>query len=806
MSSQDLSNAIKSINDSASRTNATTDFFNRVLDGGLTESVQNPLTGAVVPSVQKAVYDQYKNDINQIHQDVVDSNEAADRAESAANAVWNRRTVYAEVNASFSDYQDEGRTLTPRLSFDGSNYLPMFDSSTPVRFTGVPSKNNDGTITVATDKGDSRFSRVDAEAVARKDAAPIVNAYNGVVNAKEFGLSETATSADNTAAITKAFNASSSGVVFVPAGTYKLTNPHDLPFTLQMYGDGKLVFDNAQLWRKGGSSGSVDVPEKYTLMYSFSSRNDVSVTFDNVAQAIEWVGDRTVKTAGPPATAAVRINIANGWVKLSSTPIMITSFNTMSGSMSEKLSPTLPDPTINPRGFNNTGYGISTLLDLENGGNNTAFGSRVLTSVKSGENNTAMGFQAAYRTTGTGNTAIGSIALEHLVNGDQNTAVGLAAAGQLIDGTGNTSLGFDALGEAISTKHSVCVGYRAQGNTGPTSSENGVYVGAFSGDFCLSSQNVAIGYRSLNCEGRTNNNQNHATENTSVGSFTLRKLDSGSQNVVMGAGAASAVERANRGVVIGFEAGSISENLASYNVLIGYRAGQKVSGDGNVFIGNNIAADNTTGKSNVGVGAGALATNVSGELNTCVGVNAGRLTTTGQQTVNLTNTAALGNDARVSDSNQVQLGNSTTTTYVYGTVQNRSDARDKTDVENTALGIDFIMGLRPVDGRWDMRDDYFEEVEVMSEDGEMTTQLVPLAKDGSKARNRKHHWFIAQEVKALCDKMGVEFGGYQDHKVNGGCDVLSLGYDEFIPPTVKAVQDCWKRMDELEARLAKLEG
>lgn len=86
MSSQDLDKAIKSINDSASRANTTTDFFNRVLDGGQSESVQNPLTGAIVPSVQKAVYDQYKNDINQIHQDVVDANDAAARAEAAAGS------------------------------------------------------------------------------------------------------------------------------------------------------------------------------------------------------------------------------------------------------------------------------------------------------------------------------------------------------------------------------------------------------------------------------------------------------------------------------------------------------------------------------------------------------------------------------------------------------------------------------------------------------------------------------------------------------------------------------------------------
>lgn len=101
MSSQDLSNAIKSINDSAGRANTTTDFFNRVLDGGQSESVQNPLTGAVVPSVQKAVYDQYKKDVNKIHQDVVDSQAAANRAEAAAGTVG--PTVDEAIRRSYAE-------------------------------------------------------------------------------------------------------------------------------------------------------------------------------------------------------------------------------------------------------------------------------------------------------------------------------------------------------------------------------------------------------------------------------------------------------------------------------------------------------------------------------------------------------------------------------------------------------------------------------------------------------------------------------------------------------------------------------
>ena len=65
--------------------------------------------------------------------------------------------------------------------------------------------------------------------------------------------------------------------------------------------------------------------------------------------------------------------------------------------------------------------------------------------------------------------------------------------------------------------------------------------------------------------------------------------------------------------------------------------------------------------------------------------------------------------------------------------------------------------------------------------------------------------FIAQDVEALCEKLGVDFGGLQHKAKCGGDDVYTLGYDEFIPPITKAVQECWSRLDEMEQRLLALE-
>lgn len=256
---------------------------------------------------------------------------------------------------------------------------------------------------------------------------------------------------------------------------------------------------------------------------------------------------------------------------------------------------------------------------------------------------------------------------------------------------------------------------------------------------------------------------------------------------------------------------AVNQATCARNTAIGSGSMYAVDyGTENIAIGTNSMAVNTGGSYNTSVGDLSMRNLVASSFNTAMGYLALQNKVDGTPMTAATNCTGIGYNARVSGNDQIQLGNAATTTYVFGTVQNRSDARDKTGVQDTSLGIEFIMGLRPVDGRWDMRDDYVEECQVqvgIDDNAEpvFETRTRQLPKDGSKARSRKHHWFIAQEVKELCDKLGVDFGGYQDHSLNGGCDVLSLGYDEFIPPTVKAVQQCWTRLDELEKRIAALE-
>jgi trimeric autotransporter adhesin len=257
--------------------------------------------------------------------------------------------------------------------------------------------------------------------------------------------------------------------------------------------------------------------------------------------------------------------------------------------------------------------------------------------------------------------------------------------------------------------------------------------------------------------------------------------------------------------------------MATAMVIIGNGAGQFVkTGNNAVVVGGNALANSATAASVIAVGKDAARNTTVSQTSVIVGTsayrdnpgltgcsalghNAGLVMQDGSvPTGTLLTSTCIGFGSAVSGNNQVQLGNSASTTYVYGTVQNRSDMRDKADWRDPEYSLDFVRGLRAREYRWDMRDDYI----YIDDDGNVTHEV----RDGSKKRERFHTGYLAQEVKELCDKLGVDFGGYQDHSIDGGCDVLSLGYDEFIPHVQKAVAMAWDKLDELESRIEKLEG
>lgn len=173
----------------------------------------------------------------------------------------------------------------------------------------------------------------------------------------------------------------------------------------------------------------------------------------------------------------------------------------------------------------------------------------------------------------------------------------------------------------------------------------------------------------------------------------------------------------------------------------------------------------------------------------------------------LDNITIIGYNTSVNNSNEFQLGNSAQTVYTHQAIQTRSDARDKTGIVDTALGLNFIKSLRPVDYKWDFRSDYWYDEEyqedILDESGNVVNTVTKKRKvkperDGSKARSRNHCGFLAQEVKETLNALNVDYALLHDASVGGGEDVLTIAYSELIAPLVKAVQELSARIEQLE--------
>jgi hypothetical protein len=437
-------------------------------------------------------------------------------------------------------------------------------------------------------------------------------------------------------------------------------------------------------------------------------------------------------------------------------------------------------------------------------------------TVNTGDHNIAFGESALrYNTTGTQNTAVGKWSLQNTTTGGYNVAVGASAAIANTTGQLNTAIGGNALYNNLTGS-----GNTAIGNSALFSSTG--------------SNNIAVGYNALY--------SNTASGNLAVGNSALYYNTTGTQNVAIGTngglfnsgGIANTFIGLNSGMyntvgyyntALGNQAGYINAT-GYYNTSIGFNAGNTATTTGGTTY-SSVTVTSGVSNNNLGLTSGGLiqvqaqTTNggfVSGSWyifwhnGTNVVQYGGTLSGTTDfitnGAMNWSNTSSIGNNSQVSGNHQVQLGDASTTTYVYGTVQNRSDERDKADIRDTVLGLDFINALRPVDYRWDLREDYVERItEEVEVDGVsvVNMQVINHTKDGSRKRNRYHHGVIAQEVKDVIDATGIDFGGYQDHTIAGGMDRMTIGYDELIAPLIKAVQELTTKNQELIARIEVLE-
>ncbi len=370
---------------------------------------------------------------------------------------------------------------------------------------------------------------------------------------------------------------------------------------------------------------------------------------------------------------------------------------------------------------------------------------------------------------------IGTISGADTITGSLVPALTAYAAGQMFyfvaagDNTGAVTLNINSLGAKNVTKNGTTALTAAEIKSGQTVAV--IYDGT---QFQMLNP-VVIGLIGLT-----------GSSNTNLGVAAGDSYTTGVQNVAIGVDALTSVTNGTACTGVGYKCledmTAISGGGNTYNAAVGWYAGSNIS----------------TGYANTCMGANAGLGLTTATFSTALGFESG-------VTGNYNGSTMLGEGAVVTGNSQVQLGAPGTTTYAFGAVQDRSDARDKADIADTDLGLAFVMQLKPRKYRWDMRDDYRpakpaqdasqEEWDAWHE----ACKLGNLTHDGTHKRNRFHQGLVAQEVKAVMDSMGVDFGGYQDHTIKGGEDVLSIGYEEMIAPLIKAIQELKAEFDAYKA-------
>ena len=411
---------------------------------------------------------------------------------------------------------------------------------------------------------------------------------------------------------------------------------------------------------------------------------------------------------------------------------------------------TTPVQRLDVNGNINLGKGFSLFMENH----------RVL-RVDSAKANVFLGNSAGAKNTGLSNTATGSYALSSANSGSNNSAFGYTALNSNTTGYSNTAIGTFALSLNTTANLNTAIGHYA------------LYINS------TGSSNTATGYSAL---------------------FNNTK---GEQNVATGQGALAINTDGSRNTAIGSEAMNESGSSATENAAVGYRALLNNSGHHNVAMGTYALAYNNGSQYNVAVGYYAGATFLQGWNNTFIGADADA---TAQ---GLYNTVALGNYAKVTASNQVRIGNSSTTSIGgYANWTNISDGRVKKNIKENVPGLAFINKLKPVTYNLDLdaADKIIGIADAKDKSGKSLARQLTQTDIAARQAKQKivYTGLIAQDVEKAAKELNYDFSGVDAAKSDK--DLYGLRYTEFIMPLVKAVQELSKENNELKSRLEKLEA
>ena len=367
-------------------------------------------------------------------------------------------------------------------------------------------------------------------------------------------------------------------------------------------------------------------------------------------------------------------------------------------------------------GDQNVCIGSGAAANITTSSGVTAIGTNTLTTHTSATTlyyTTVIGANAAYMYTGSGLTAIGANAANSLTTAAYCTYIGSQAGKDAEDGDNNTAIGSEALYSLTTGSNNFGIGYQA-------------------------------GYNLTTC-----------LHNTAVGTQALYKCSTNSQNLAFG-GYAARYATGSGNCAFGYKSmeGTDGSTSGSYNCSFGEKNLDSIEG------GNYTTC--------IGYRAGRAVT--SGNDNTIVGAAAGSNITTGD------NNTCLGHDSTASSAtvdNEITLGDSNIATLrcQVQSISSLSDRRDKTDIKQLDLGLDFINSLKPVKFKWDSREG--------------------IGKDGTYEAG-----FIAQDFQEVQKDYDAD---YLKMVLETNPEKLEAAPGKLIPILVKAVQDLSAKVATLEA-------
>lgn len=429
----------------------------------------------------------------------------------------------------------------------------------------------------------------------------------------------------------------------------------------------------------------------------------------------------------------------------------------------------------------NTIMGYNSFVANVTGNQNTAIGSLSL-NANTANNNTAIGFKAMQLNgLGNTNTSVGSESLSSNFEGSENSAFGYRALRFSSSALKNNAFGRFALGNILTGNQNVGIGVSAGALTElgqpNTASFLSVYIGNETRSSLYNSQNeIVIGYNAIGIGsnsvvlGNSSIIKTILRGQTLIGTTEVGTPTFGDTPKLVAADIAGGV----------IDLRSLSTNIVA-NSLLGRI---QFTGKDDVSIGytsSAIEGISSGGASSGSGGGGILIFKTAANATGSSPLERMRITQLGAVQPGVDNSYSLG--ASGIRWSSVWAAN--------GTIQT-SDEREKKDIIDSDLGLDFVSKLRPVSFKWKVgKNEVTSELDGLDEEGNPKTKTIITPIEGK----RTHYGLIAQEVEELLD--GKDFGGFIHDKET---DIKGLRYDQFIPVLINAIKELKAEIEILKAK------